>query len=232
MRVILIGPPGAGKGTQAERLSKKYGIPTISTGDLFRARVKDVNDPLGQQIKAIMDKGGLVPDEITIKMLSERLEQPDTKNGFILDGFPRSVPQAEALEKLLTEKKIKIDAVVQIAVKDDEIVSRIAGRFSCSACGTGYHDTAKQPAQPNTCDKCGKHDTFVRRSDDNEETVRGRLDSYNKWTAPILPYYESKGMLKVVDGMAGMDKVTQAIESAIDHSPNGHEKPPPSQKLG
>lgn len=232
MRMILIGPPGAGKGTQAEKLSKKYSIPTISTGDLFRARVKDPNDPLGQQIKEIMDKGGLVPDEITIKMLSERLDKDDTKNGFILDGFPRSVPQAEALEKLLKEKNIQIDAVVQIAVDDKEIVNRIAGRFACGACGAGYHDTGKQPAVANTCDKCGKTDSFTRRADDNPETVKGRLEAYHKWTAPILPFYDSRGMLKVVDGMAGLDQVTKLIESAIDSANGGSNKAPPHQKLG
>lgn len=232
MRMILIGPPGAGKGTQAEKLSKKYSIPTISTGDLFRARVKDPNDPLGKQIKDIMDKGGLVPDEITIKMLSERIDKDDCKNGFILDGFPRSVPQAEALEKLLKEKGIKIDAVVQIAVDDKEIVNRIAGRFACGKCNAGYHDTGKQPKVAGTCDSCGAKDSFTRRADDNPETVKGRLDAYHKWTAPILPFYEDRGMLKVVDGMAGLDKVTALIESAIDSTGGGCGKAPPHQKLG
>lgn len=231
MRLILIGPPGAGKGTQAERLAKKYGIPTISTGDLFRARVKDPSDPLGQQIKDIMAKGGLVPDDITIKMLSERLDKPDTANGFILDGFPRSVPQAEALEKLLKEKNIKIDSVVQIAVDDKEIVSRIAGRYSCSACGAGYHDTGKHPQTPGQCD-CGKKDTFVRRADDKPEVVQGRLDAYHKWTAPILPFYDERGLLKIVDGMAGIDNVTKLIESAIDGGKPGNHKAPPAQKHG
>ena len=137
MRIILIGPPGAGKGTQAARISQKHKIPSISTGDLFRARVKDPNDPLGKQIKEIMDEGKLVPDEITVKMLAERIEQDDCKNGFILDGFPRSVSQAEALEDMLKKKSIKIDAVVQIAVDDDKLVERISGRFSCSGCKAG-----------------------------------------------------------------------------------------------
>jgi len=235
MRLILIGPPGAGKGTQAERLAKKYGIPTISTGDLFRARVKDPNDPLGQQIKEIMAKGQLVPDDITIKMLSERLDKEDTKNGFILDGFPRSVPQAEALEKLLKEKGIKVDAVVQIALDDKEVVGRISGRFSCPHCSAGYHDTGKQPATSGQCDSCGnkvEKEKWVRRADDKPEVVQGRLDSYHKWTAPILPFYDSRGMLKVVDGMAGIDNVTKLIESAVDEGVKGNHKPPPSKKLG
>ena len=194
--------------------------------------MKDPNDPLGKQIKDIMDKGGLVPDDITIKMLSERLDRDDTKNGFILDGFPRSVAQAEALEKLLKEKNIKIDAAVQIAVDDKHLVDRISGRFSCSNCKAGYHDTGKQPAVANACDNCGQKDTFVRRADDNAETVKGRLAAYHKWTAPILPFYEERGLLKIVDGMAGMDKVTELIESAIDGGSKGSNKVPPSQKLG
>lgn len=232
MRLILIGPPGAGKGTQAERLTKKHGIPAISTGDLFRARAKDPNDPVGQQIKDIMDKGGLVPDDITIKMLAERITQDDCKNGFILDGFPRSVAQAEALDKMLVEKGIKIDAVIQLAVDDDQLIDRISGRFSCSGCKAGYHDTAKKPAVANCCDNCGAKDSFVRRPDDNAETVKSRLASYYKWTAPILPFYQAKGLLKVIDGMAGMDNVTKLIESAIDGASKGPGEAPPAKKLG
>lgn len=229
MRMILIGPPGAGKGTQAAVLAKKYSIPTISTGDLFRARVKDPNDPLGQQIKEIMDKGGLVPDEITIKMLAERIEKDDTKNGFILDGFPRSVAQAEALDKMLKEKNIKIDAVVQISVDDKEIINRISGRFACGECNTGYHDTGKPPKVAGCCDACGAKDKFTRRADDNAEAVGKRLEAYHKWTAPILPFYDQKGMLKVVDGMAGLDNVTQLITTALE-GPGGAAKPEPVKK--
>lgn len=231
MRVILLGPPGAGKGTQAARLSQKHGVPSISTGDLFRARVKDANDPLGKQIKEIMDKGQLVPDEITVRMLAERIEKDDCKNGFVLDGFPRSVSQAEALEKMLKEKGIRLDAVVQIGVDDEKLVERITGRFSCSSCHAGYHDKFKQPAQADTCDVCHKTGTFVRRSDDNEETVRGRLHTYHTQTAPLLPFYDARGQLKVVDGMAPMDDVTREIESALEGG-KGASKQPPSKKLG
>ncbi|MDE1150912.1 MAG: adenylate kinase [Micavibrio sp.] len=221
MRIILLGPPGAGKGTQASRLTAKYGVPSISTGDLFRARVKDPNDPLGQQIKAILDAGTLVPDEITVKMISERIDHDDCKNGFILDGFPRSVSQAEALEKMLKEKNLKLDGVVQIGVDEEKLVERIAGRFSCSGCGEGYHDKFKQPAHANTCDKCHKTGTFVRRADDNEKTVRERMHIYHTQTEPILPYYTERGMLKTVDGMADMDHVTAAIESALEPKNGG-----------
>lgn len=229
MRLILIGPPGAGKGTQAARLSEKYKVPSISTGDLFRARVKDPNDPLGQQIKKIMDEGKLVPNEITVKMIAERLEQPDCKNGFILDGFPRSVEQAESLDQMLKEKSIKLDGVVQIGVDDEKLVERISGRFACGKCGAGYHDKFHMPANPHKCDKCGatedpsKPETSIwkRRSDDNEATVRGRLNTYHTQTAPILPYYEAKGQLKVVDGMADMDSVTRQIEQALEPKEGG-----------
>ncbi|TAL27819.1 MAG: adenylate kinase [Alphaproteobacteria bacterium] len=237
MRVILIGPPGAGKGTQATRLAEKHNVPSISTGDLFRARTKDKNDPLGQQIKAIMDAGQLVPNEITVKMISERLDQPDCKNGFILDGFPRSVEQAESLDKMLKEKGIKLDGVIQIGVDDDKLVERISGRFSCGKCGEGYHDKFKKPADPHQCNKCGaKEDPkdpeasiWKRRSDDNEETVRGRLHTYHTQTAPILPYYDAKGVLKVVDGMAAMDDVTRQIEDVLDPKQGAKTLAPPKK---
>lgn len=229
MRIVLLGPPGAGKGTQARRLMEKYDVVQISTGDLFRARVKDPNDPLGQEIKSILESGKLVPDEITIRMISERLEQQDCKNGFILDGFPRSLAQAEALEKMLTEKKIPLDAVIQMEVDDDKLVERISGRFTCGGCGEGYHDTFKQPKHKETCDSCGAEGKFTRRSDDNAETVRSRLETYHSQTAPILPFYQSRGMLRIVDGMADMDAVTAQIESILDAPDSGDsccERPP------
>lgn len=215
MRIILLGPPGAGKGTQARRLTEKHGIVAISTGDLFRARVKDPNDPLGLEIKKILDSGKLVPDEITVRMLAERMEQPDCKKGFVLDGFPRNVAQAEVLEKMLKEKGMVIDAVIEMAVDDDKLVDRIAGRFTCSACGMGYHDTFKRASQENVCDACGAKDSFARRADDNAETVRDRLKVYHGQTAPILPFYKGRGMLKTVDGMADMDQVTAQIEAIL-----------------
>lgn len=215
MRIVLLGPPGAGKGTQASRLTKNYGVPTISAGDLFRARVKDPNDPLGKEIKAVLESGKLVPNEVTIKMISERLDQPDCKNGFILDGFPRSVIQAEALEEMLKQKGMELDAVVQMDVDDNKLVERISGRFTCAACNEGYHNVFKKPKQENVCDKCGAKDQFKKRSDDSEAVVRERLRTYHDQTAPILPFYKARGMLKQVDGMADMDTVTRQIEAAL-----------------
>lgn len=211
MQIILLGPPGAGKGTQAARLTEKYGISVISTGDLFRARVKDPNDPLGLEIKKILESGKLVPDQITIKMISEKLDQIDAQKGFILDGFPRSVAQAEALDSMLAEKGLKLNSVIQLAVDDEKLVERIAGRFTCSACGEGYHDTFKKPKADDTCDVCGAVGKFTRRSDDNESTVRNRLETYHSQTAPILPYYQASNRLRIVDGMADMDTVTSEI---------------------
>jgi adenylate kinase len=215
LRIILLGPPGAGKGTQARILTEKYGIVAISAGDLFRARVKDPNDPLGKEIKAILDAGKLVPDAVTIRMISERLDHDDCKNGFILDGFPRSVVQAEALQEMLAEKGMKLDAVIQMEIDDAKLVERIAGRFTCSACGEGYHDKFKQPKSAGKCDACGAVDKFTRRSDDNADTVRSRLETYHSQTAPILPFYERLGMLRTVDGMAEMEAVTAQIEAVL-----------------
>lgn len=220
LRMILIGPPGAGKGTQALRLRDKYGVPHVSAGDLFRARVKDPNDPLGQEIKAILDSGKLVPDEITIKMIAERLDKDDAKNGFILDGFPRSLAQAKALDDMLKSKGIVLDAVVQMEVDDDKLVERITGRFTCSCCNEGYHDKFKPLKKADTCDSCGAVETpenkvFTRRSDDNEVAVRARLKTYYEQTEPLLPFYEGKGALRRVNGMASMDEVTQQIESVL-----------------
>lgn len=215
IQIILLGPPGAGKGTQAARLTEKYGTPVISTGDLFRARVKDPNDPLGLEIKQILESGKLVPDAITIRMISEKLDQLDKSKGFILDGFPRSVAQAEALDAMLADKGLGLTAVIQLAVDDDKLVERISGRFSCSACGAGYHDSFKKPKVAETCDSCGATGTFTRRSDDNAATVRNRLETYHGQTAPILPYYQAKNLLKTVDGMADMDAVTAQLASIL-----------------
>ena len=178
MKMILIGPPGAGKGTQATRLKDKHNVVHVSTGDLFRAHVKDGTE-LGKKVEQFLKDGKLVPDEITIAMISERLDQPDCKNGFILDGFPRSLKQAEALETMLKDKNIKLDAVVQIEVDDNKLVDRIAGRYTCGGCNEGYHDTAKQPKVSCTCDKCGSTDKFTRRADDNEKTVRVNVPRSN-----------------------------------------------------
>lgn len=215
IRIILIGPPGAGKGTQATRLRDRYSLPHISAGDLFRARVKDPNDPMGQQIKAILDAGQLVPDQITIQMIAERLRQADCAKGFILDGFPRSIAQAEALDEMLQKEGIKLTSVIQMEVDDEKLVERISGRFTCGQCNEGYHDSFKPPHDPHTCDVCGAVDKFTRRSDDNAEAVRARLKTYYSQTTPILPFYEGKGMLKRVDGMASMDEVTKRIEAIL-----------------
>jgi len=214
MRIILLGPPGAGKGTQARILTEKYGIVQISTGDLFRDNVKN-GTPVGKKVDAILKAGTLVPDEITIQMISERMDAPDCKNGFILDGFPRNVAQAEALEKMLNEKGIKLNAVLQMEVDDEKLVARIVGRFTCSKCGEGYHDAFKKPTKADVCDKCGAIDAFARRADDNEQTVRTRLETYHSQTAPILPFYASRGMLKNVNGMAPMEDVTRQIAAAL-----------------
>lgn len=214
MRMILLGPPGAGKGTQSRLLAEKYGIIQISTGDLFRDNVKN-GTPVGKKVDAILKAGTLVPDEITIQMISERLDAPDCARGFILDGFPRNVAQAEALEKMLKEKNITLNAVVQMEVDDEKLIARIVGRFTCSRCGEGYHDTFKKPAQADVCDKCGAAGTFIRRADDNEGTVRTRLKTYHDQTAPILPFYDSREMLKKVNGMTTMSDVFSQIEAVL-----------------
>ena len=213
MNIILLGPPGAGKGTQAKRLEQSRSIVQLSTGDMLRAAV-DKGSELGKKAKTIMDAGQLVPDDLMIEMISQRIDEPDCKNGFILDGFPRTTPQAEALDRMLAEKTLKLDAVVEMQVDDEALVGRITGRFSCAKCGAGYHDTFQRPKTEGVCDVCGGTE-FKRRADDNEETVRARLAAYHAQTAPILPYYDGKGVLKTVDGMAPIDEVTGQIEAAL-----------------
>lgn len=213
MNILLLGPPGAGKGTQAKRLEEHYGMVQLSTGDMLRAE-RAAGTALGKQAQAIMDAGKLVSDDIMIAMIKSRIGQLGGK-GFILDGFPRTVPQAEALDKMLADNKIALDAVIEITVDEAALVDRIGGRFSCKNCGASYHDRHNRPKQEGVCDVCGSHD-FVRRPDDNAETVKARLEAYRNQTAPILPYYKAKGVLRSVDGMAPIDAVTQQIKTILN----------------
>ena len=214
MRLILLGPPGAGKGTQAAWLKETYAIPQLSTGEMLREAVAKGTE-VGREAKSIMEAGKLVSDEIINRIVAERIDQPDCANGFILDGFPRTIPQAEALDGMLAERGLKLDAVVEIRVDSRALVERISGRFSCAKCGAGYHDSFKSAKVSGVCDVCGSTE-FVRRKDDNAETVKARLISYEAQTAPLLPFYEAKGLVRTVDGMAPIDEVTVAIRQALD----------------
>jgi len=222
INIVLLGPPGAGKGTQAKRIEAAYGMVQLSTGDMLRAAVA-AGTPTGLRAKAVMDAGKLVDDEILIAMISERLSQPDASRGAIFDGFPRTVPQAEALDALLAGRGMRLDHVIELKVDDAALVERISGRYSCRKCGAGYHDRFQVPAKAGVCDSCGGTD-FLRRADDNAETVRKRLAEYYAKTAPILPYYKERGVLRGVDGMADMDRVTAALSAILGPRPTGESR--------
>ena len=213
MNIILLGPPGAGKGTQAQRLMEAHGMRQLSTGDILRAAVK-AGTEVGQLADEIMKSGKFFPDELMAQVLGEHMVAIPVEIGLIFDGYPRTAVQAELLDGLMAERGRTLDHVIELAVDEDALVVRITGRYTCATCGKGYHDTFEQPAVAGICDKCGGHE-FKRRPDDNEETVRTRMAEYRGKTAPILPIYEARGIVSRVDGMADMDQVTAAIEAIM-----------------
>jgi adenylate kinase len=214
MNIILLGPPGAGKGTQASRLVEQRAMVQLSTGDMLRAAVA-AGTEIGLEAKAVMAAGELVSDEIVDNILSARLDEPDIARGFILDGYPRTAVQADSLDRLLADKGLRLDYVIELCVDEDSLVDRISGRFSCAVCNTPYHDRYKLPAVAGVCDVCGSKE-FKRRSDDNEAAVRTRMAEYRAKTAPILPHYEAQGIVRRIDGMASVEDVSAAIAAILD----------------
>lgn len=216
MNIILLGPPGAGKGTQAQRVVDRYHIPQISTGDILRAAVKEKR-PLGLKAKSFMDEGKLVPDELVIGIIEERLKASDCKKGFILDGFPRTIAQAEALQLILSNMGKSIDHVLNIEVEDEELVRRLTGRRTCKNCGGMFHILFQPPKKEGSCDRCGG--PLYQREDDKEETIRTRLKEYQKQTAPLIGYYQRKKMLRPVEGVGGQDRIFERIIRVLDEMP-------------
>jgi adenylate kinase len=212
VRLVLVGPPGAGKGTQAQFISSNLSIPKISTGDIFRSNVSGGTE-LGRQAKAFMDRGDLVPDEVTIAMVSSRLQEDDAQVGFLLDGFPRNVPQAETLKKLLAEWDARLDIVLELVVDDDEVVRRLSGRRTCRKCGRIWHVVFDPPARQGICDDCGGE--LFQRDDDQEETIRHRLDVYNQQTRPLIAYYADEGTLLGIDATGPVEEITDRAMSAL-----------------
>ena len=212
MNLILLGPPGAGKGTQAKMLTETFGTPQISTGDILRAAVKE-GTPLGKQAQAFMDDGKLVPDEVVIGIVTERLQEPDCNQGFILDGFPRTVAQADALQENLRELGKELDRVIALQVDTEALVERLTGRRTCKSCGRGYHVKFDPPAVEGRCDACGGE--LYQRDDDREETIRKRLEVYERQTAPLIDYYRNAGLLIEVDGMQQIEEVRETLLAAL-----------------
>ncbi len=213
MNIILLGPPGSGKGTQAKRIEQTHGIIQLSTGDMLRATT-DSDTGFGRRVKAIMDSGQLVSDDIIVEMIDRRIVQPDCSNGFILDGFPRNVPQAKALDAMLAEHNFKLDHAILLEVDEAALVDRLSGRFTCTHCGASFHDRYNRPSREGVCEVCGGSE-FVRRADDRPEAVKARFEVYRSQTAPILPYYRDRGILRIVDGMAQIDDVTCEIDRIL-----------------
>ena len=213
MNLILLGPPGAGKGTQAQRLVERFGIVQLSTGDMLRAAVK-AGTALGTEAKAIMEAGELVPDTLMVALIAERIDAPDCVRGFILDGFPRTVAQAGALDEMLAARGLALDKVIAIEVDEEALIERIVGRYSCADCGAGYHERFNRPATEGLCDQCGSK-SFTRRADDNRETMTARLAAYREQTAPIIPHYEAGGRFVRVDGAGGIETISAAIVAAL-----------------
>lgn len=214
MMVILLGPPGAGKGTQAQHIAERFKIARLSTGEMLRAGIAAGTD-VGARAEAIMERGELVPDDIVVSIMADRIDRPDCANGAILDGFPRTLAQAKALDEMLVEKDLALDHVIEMKVDEGALVERISGRFACADCGAGYHDRFKPAKVEGVCDDCGSS-VFSRRPDDNEEIVKSRLAAYKAQTVPLLPFYRRKGVISEVDGMAGIAEVSRQIDQVLD----------------